>query len=620
MLFYIQRMVYILLPFIFLACGGGKSKDVLDKTPPTIKLYGKSHITLVCNEPYQELGANAVDNTDTNIKISISNNIHISLPGLYRVTYTASDAAGNTAIKQRQVEVIDTDMSNTYIAPSNLQIHKLKIDSKRMQNIPIQIKSSKSLATIDNESIRANDITLNDVNHTILLKNNSYTNIKNLIGKYVDDNNITHLVKLTFDTIIAAHTQYILKDFEYSESMQIYHTSELFDQAIRFDTTACGTTFDNTNEIKYCQPSSREQANYALLLANLHHFYNSTDALASFLAWKNKKNYHSIDLASTFQDFEEMKQSNLMHAFLKATLPNNQTTLKTSRYTEENAGVGSGETVSLLGIKENKGWLSLEKTYINFSPDTMLDDTNVYTLFHHELMHARGFSHTSGMPIGFSNALGKIMTHRYSYDTMPVFEVPKYIFDVHFEKDRQMYLTLYHTSEDYSEHLSIELLSAEALSTKLLPSEEDSHIIIKSKRMPSMRFFLRLYGEDSVQVMSQLIYPYQFTQLTTKTAMDKHHTIIPAENWQYLATHNTEHLQITPRDSEAFCKAWTGDYNSHTASLRDLKAWNNIETSLLLHSPYTDKIYYIVTHGEDREIAYNESIEEKTTAITCTTN
>jgi len=617
MLIYIQRVVYLLFPLIFVACGGGGNNN-LDKTPPTIELNGKSHIRLTLNEPYHELGAKALDNTDTNLNILISNGIHPNIPGVYNVTYSATDSAGNKAIKQRKVEVVDITPSNTYTTPSNLQKHTFKLDSKTIPSIAIDIQSSKTIQAVDTTSMHANDITLHYTNNTYILRNNSYKNIKNLIGQYTDEENITHLVKLTFDRILKSHTAYLLKDFIHANTMKIYQTSELFNQTVTFEGTLCNQNLDNSNQVKYCKPTPTEQKNYELLLSNLHYFYNTPDGLKSFLAWKNKKNYRSINLTSTFQDFEEMQKSNLIHSFLKATLPNNQTKLKTAYNLEEHAGVGAGEEVSLLGIRENKGWAALQKKYIEFSPETILDDTNVYTLFHHELMHARGFSHTSGMTIGFSNALGKVITQLYPYDTIPVFDVPKYVFEVHFEKNKQMHLTLYHTSPDYSDKLTVELLSVEEMSTKLVSSNGDGQIIIETKREPSMRFFLRLYGEESTQIMSKLIYPSQFSKFLEKTKTDKKYSIISYKNWQYLAKHNTEYLKMTPRDAEAFCRAWTGEDRAHTTSLREMKIWEEEEDiSLLLHSPYTDTKYYIVSNGEDREIAYNTPMEEEATAITC---
>lgn len=76
-----------------------------DTTPPTLTLNAEVNITLKQGEVYEELGAKAVDDRDGEVKVSISGSVDTSVEGLYTLTYTAVDSAGNKATAIRTVIV-----------------------------------------------------------------------------------------------------------------------------------------------------------------------------------------------------------------------------------------------------------------------------------------------------------------------------------------------------------------------------------------------------------------------------------------------------------------------------------------------------------------------------------
>ena len=84
------------------------SKD--DTTPPVITLKGAATITDTLNKAYVELGATANDNKDGDLTSSlvISGTVNYNLKGTYTITYTVSDAAGNTGTATRTVNVVNT--------------------------------------------------------------------------------------------------------------------------------------------------------------------------------------------------------------------------------------------------------------------------------------------------------------------------------------------------------------------------------------------------------------------------------------------------------------------------------------------------------------------------------
>ena len=84
---------------------------VEDTTAPVIALIGDSTVTVEAGTTYIDAGATATDNIDGNLTASITtvNNVDISTPGEYTVTYNVKDYYGNPAEEMtRTVKVVDT--------------------------------------------------------------------------------------------------------------------------------------------------------------------------------------------------------------------------------------------------------------------------------------------------------------------------------------------------------------------------------------------------------------------------------------------------------------------------------------------------------------------------------
>jgi Flavin containing amine oxidoreductase/Bacterial surface protein, Ig-like domain len=84
--------------------GGGPGPDV---TPPVISLNGSANMSVVENTLFTDPGATATDNVDGDISssIQVSGSVDTSTVGSYTLTYSVSDAAGNSASANRNVEV-----------------------------------------------------------------------------------------------------------------------------------------------------------------------------------------------------------------------------------------------------------------------------------------------------------------------------------------------------------------------------------------------------------------------------------------------------------------------------------------------------------------------------------
>jgi beta-glucosidase len=95
------------------ACGGGGSSVpptvvAPDTAAPVITLNGDASVQLNEGEAYEEQGATAQDNVDGSVDVVVSGEVG-SEPGVYTITYTATDAAGNSSQTTREVTVLAVD-------------------------------------------------------------------------------------------------------------------------------------------------------------------------------------------------------------------------------------------------------------------------------------------------------------------------------------------------------------------------------------------------------------------------------------------------------------------------------------------------------------------------------
>lgn len=80
---------------------------VKDTTKPEITLNGSPTITLVKGQPYNESGATCTDNYDATCNVVTTGGpVDSNTLGKTIITYTATDAAGNTSTKTREVTIV----------------------------------------------------------------------------------------------------------------------------------------------------------------------------------------------------------------------------------------------------------------------------------------------------------------------------------------------------------------------------------------------------------------------------------------------------------------------------------------------------------------------------------
>ena len=84
-----------------------------DTTPPVIELNGVASVSVVWGETYTDEGATASDDADSLITVIPSGAVNTSKPGVYTITFDATDAAGNSANQVIRTVTVSAPSSTT---------------------------------------------------------------------------------------------------------------------------------------------------------------------------------------------------------------------------------------------------------------------------------------------------------------------------------------------------------------------------------------------------------------------------------------------------------------------------------------------------------------------------
>ncbi len=106
-------------------CDVVRTVKVGDFVAPTISLSGPTHSYVLVGTAYSEPGYSASDNIDGDIssKVTISGNVDTSKMGRNKITYTVTDAAGNTATASRSVFVYEKQAVANTINPGDKVVY-----------------------------------------------------------------------------------------------------------------------------------------------------------------------------------------------------------------------------------------------------------------------------------------------------------------------------------------------------------------------------------------------------------------------------------------------------------------------------------------------------------------
>lgn len=205
-------------------------KEIDDTTPPTLTLNG-GNIILNVGEEYTEQGAQAFDNRDGDIDVEISGEVITSQIGIYIITYTAIDSAGNSASIDRRVTIqniiteeckfpVDEHYDDTYDQPT--------------QGREQTFSNTNSYADIDNDG-DLDFVAFGQSRDPTLVRSNSgyYDNIfwmkNDGTGKFSDKLIIHDAYRENTSTNFFGKTQIFTADIDGDGDTDFYETSHWYE-------------------------------------------------------------------------------------------------------------------------------------------------------------------------------------------------------------------------------------------------------------------------------------------------------------------------------------------------------------------------------------------------------
>jgi hypothetical protein len=202
---------------------------VLDRTAPTLTLNGNAVETVEQCGTYNDPGAIATDAVDGNLTtaIIVTGSVNTAKVGDYTLTYTVSDAQGNTATKTRTVQVRDTKKPGIYNVGNrivNNTIVKVQINSVFVDNIYAQDECNGAIAIVKtpgfngpvNTAIRATY----PVVYTAADPNGNTADEDGFVINYQVDDYIAPVVALNTESIIFhdVNNPYVSRDVTVSDN------------------------------------------------------------------------------------------------------------------------------------------------------------------------------------------------------------------------------------------------------------------------------------------------------------------------------------------------------------------------------------------------------------------
>lgn len=405
---------------------------------------------------------------------------------------------------------------------------------------------------------------INENNHLYII-NNGYRTYKDLLGQYTE-NGKQVLVKINLPYPVEPFSKYRINTLAHADKLRIINTAALFNGVLEFNGKNCSKDDNNGSKNLYCYPLAEEQAVYLTGLAHINYFYNSVDLMPTYMAWANSGIYKGLDLSDNkknclhykyCQDADD-KYDYLYESLYQMALPNHKTTLKTL-VNPSTPGLANGLMPPPFGEHISSGFAAISSKQIKLTADSG-EIASFYNFFHHEMTHTFGFDHASGMSYGFSDVIKQAFALFYRYEEAPLFELPEYVFQVKTLEDKKLLVTIHSTANDHTQKkLTIDTLGIVDNELKIT-AQGNNQFILETKIIPTMRFFLRVYGDDSRQVMSQLLYPADFVKNKKLiTHENKDYYLLTNKEWRYIQDYSIITPRIMGHDSVVeMCRGWFG--------------------------------------------------------------
>lgn len=290
----------------------------------------------------------------------------------------------------------------------------------------------------------------------------------------------------------------------------------LFDQLILFSpkVTLSGYSEMDGNKdcsriimLCYSQPLPSERVIYERVLSHFHNIYNTKSFALMMERYFSDQRY--CDLWSWCKGYTDNYLSYAKKSLLTLGIKEHNLRLWTLyNAPSQLAGRGGGAMPSINNDKSSRGgWASLKSNYMH----GVVNYPTVMKIVVHEVGHAYGFNHNTGMTYGlFDDTFsGYLRNHNFTSLTLPNvanLQLPAVIMQVDKASLKEADLTFYYpdSKPEYSS-VYIELLSSSIFDVKIhhYQGEADAKLIFDS--VPSAPIYIRAVTENGEYISTALL-------------------------------------------------------------------------------------------------------------------
>jgi len=327
--------------------------------------------------------------------------------------------------------------------------------------------------------------------------NNSAEPVSQLLISY----NEGQFSLLEFTQQVAAFSQvsfitptHTLNNVVYQNQMKIFLPTLIFDGG----SDLCYDPFTDQTKVCYGNPNDNDRTIYEKHSVNMHNSFNMV-AFDTFIS-----DFYTENCAEYTGECEVTKLPLASENLLKMGAEKHNQGWRVMRhiYTGEGVGGGSSPNIVTYSSAGSGGWASIWEGYITPESGGYRGYGNAtYKTGFHEVGHAFGFNHQSGMTYGMADAYPSFLNENVSefeMEEMADKKVPQLFVAEQRNKDNKIQLNFYRLPDTSNSPVTIKLLSATEFSGRLaLRSEQGNEVILFMDDQPTGTIYIRSANDDS---------------------------------------------------------------------------------------------------------------------------